>query len=138
MSPSFADAAVQAAFDAHPEPLRSALLKLRGLVLATAAQHPEIGELVETLKWGEPAYLPKTPRVGTTVRLGAPRQSAGKYAAYFHCKTTLLQTFRSIYPDEFSFEGDRAIIFSVGDDIPEAALAQCFGLALTYHLRRTA
>jgi hypothetical protein len=73
---------------------------------------------VETLKWGEPAYLPKKARVGTTVRINAVKGSADRYGAYFHCQTTLLESFRHLYPDAFTYEGSRAILFRLGEAYP--------------------
>ena len=132
----FADAAVRDAFASHPPPMRAALLHLRHLVYASVAEHPEIGEVMETLKWGDPSWLPKTPRIGATVRINAIKNSSGRYAAYFHCRTNLLTNFRDLYPGQFRFEGNRALIFSLGERIPEAPLRHCFALALTYHLRQ--
>ena len=129
------DPAVRAVFEAQPEALRDALLDLRGHILEAAAGSGRVGELVETLKWGEPAYLPKKARVGTTVRINAVKGSADRYGAYFHCQTTLLESFRHLYPDAFSYEGSRAIRFTVGEAYPVEALRHCLTLALTYHLK---
>lgn len=129
------DPAVRAVFDAQAPALRAALLDLRGHVLAAAARSGRVGELVETLKWGEPAYLPKRARVGTTVRINALKGSADRYGAYFHCQTTLLESFRHLYPDAFSYEGNRAILLRVGEAYPVEALRHCLTLALTYHLK---
>ncbi len=137
MSTPFRDPAVKAAFDAHAKPMRSSLLRLRELVLASVSEHPRVGALIETLKWGEPAWLPAAPRVGTTVRINALRRSSTQYACYFHCKTTLIRTFRLLYPEIFLFEGDRAIVFSVGDSVAEEPFKHCVALALTYHLRHS-
>ena len=108
------DRDVQAAFDAHPKATRETLLALRKLILATAAETDGVGPLVETLKWGEPAYLPKKARVGTTVRINALKGSKDKVAVFFHCQTNLIASFRERYPDAFSFEGNRAIVLPVG------------------------
>ena len=126
---------VQPVFDACNPRLRECLLRLRGHILATAAGTPGIGPLIETLKWQDPAYLPATPHTGTTIRINAVKGSQDRYAAYFHCRTTLIQSFRSIYPGDFSFEGNRAMIFSVADEIPAEKLRHCIVLALTYHRR---
>ena len=37
--------------------------------------------------------------------------AAGRYAVYFHCQTDLVETFRELYPTEFSFGGNRSILF---------------------------
>jgi hypothetical protein len=131
MSEAAQDPAVRAVFDAYPPALREALDYLRLLILE-AARTAEV-ELVETLKWGQPAYLPAKPRIGTTVRIDAVKGSADRYALYVNCKTTLLDSYRLLYPDTFAFEGQRALIFSTDEPPPEEALRHCLALALTYH-----
>lgn len=130
------DPKVAAAFAAIAPAQRAALLALRGLILETAAETPEVGSLVETLKWGEPAYLPARARVGTTVRISALKGSADGYAMYVNCKTSLLESYRHLYPDTFGFEGQRAVVLSTKRPVPEAALKHCIALALTYHLAK--
>jgi len=127
---SFASPEVEATFAAYPPALRERLLDLRGLILETAP-----GPLTESLKWGQPAYRPVDPRAGTTVRIDALKGSSDGYAVYFHCKTSLVSTFRGLYGDTFRFEGDRAILLRLDEAPPRAALAQCIALALTYRGR---
>ncbi len=133
----FSDPKVKAAFDAFPSDIRKALLDLREIILEAAADAEEVGGLVETLKWGQPSYLPSSKGTGTTVRLGAMKNAPDRYAMFFHCQTGLVETFRSIYGDKLSYEGNRAILFSCGETIPRDAIAQCVTLALTYHARKT-
>jgi len=47
----------------------------------------------------------------------------------------LVATFRELYP-ELSYGGNRSILLDAADEIPEAALCHCVGLALTYHLNK--
>jgi len=129
------DPTVRAVFEAQPPALRDALLELPGHVLDAGIGSERVGELVETLKWGEPAYLPKKARVGTTVRINAVKGSADRYGAYFHCQTTLLESFQHLYPDAFTSEGSRAILFRLREAYPVDALRHCLTLALTYHLK---
>ena len=133
MSEAAQDPKVRAVFDAYPPRLAEALGYLRLLILE-AARAADV-ELVETLKWGQPAYLPARPRVGTTVRIDAVKGSEDRYALYVNCKTTLLDSFRLLYPDAFAFEGQRALVFSTAEPPPEEALRHCVMLALTYHRR---
>lgn len=133
---SIGDPKVKAVFDAYPARLRAPLLKLRDMILKTAAETKGVGTLTETLKWGEPAYLPAKANIGTTVRINPLKGSNDRYAAFFHCQTTLLSTFREIYPDQFMFEGDRALVFAVGATVPAKPFKHCVALALTYHLRK--
>ncbi len=129
----FADDAVARAFQAFPPGVRSRLMSLRALIFETAASTPGVGALVETLKWGEPAYVTAQSGSGSTVRLGWKKAEPGTCAVYFNCQTNLVETFRTLFPREFSFEGQRAIVFAQGVPVPKDALAFCIAAALTYH-----
>ncbi len=61
---------VAAVFNAYPPKFRRGLLALRDLILETAEATEGVGEIQETLKWGEPAYLPVKRGIGTTIRIG--------------------------------------------------------------------
>lgn len=111
------------------------LLTLRELVLRTAASIDGVGEIEETLKWGEPAYVTKN-KSGSTVRVDWKKQDPDHYAMYFHCQTNLVETFRTLFPHDFKFEGNRALIFSLRDKVPVDALSICIAASLTYHLKR--
>ncbi len=126
------DPAVRAAFDAYSEPVRSALLDLRALILETAAATPGVGALTEALRWKQPAYLTTATGSGTTIRIDALKGSTDAYALYVNCKTTLLESYRHLYPD-LRFEGRRALIFSAKTPPPRDALRHCIAMALTYH-----
>jgi hypothetical protein len=130
------DPTVEAVFNAYPKPLKAKLLALRRLILDTAAATKGVGELEETLKWGQPSYLTSATKSGSTIRIDQLKASANQYAVYFHCQTDLVATFRDLYPNELTYAGNRAVIFNADDAIPEAALRHCVALALTYHLRR--
>ena len=132
MRTRFADPAVAAAFAAMPAALRAKLLALRERIFVEARRIGPQAELLETLKWGEPAYLPRRPRIGTTLRLNALKSGAG-YALYFPCTTTLADTFRALYADTLNIEGARAIVFALDDAVPQAELRHCIAMALTYH-----
>ena len=134
----FTDPAVAAIFGSYPATVRGPLLAVRALILATAAQTPGVGAVVETLKWGQPAYLPAQPHIGTTIRIDRLKTDAAGYAVFFHCQTRLVDDFRKIFRETFAFEGNRAILLSAREAVDEAALCHCFELALTYHLRRRA
>ncbi|HEY3679452.1 MAG TPA: DUF1801 domain-containing protein [Bradyrhizobium sp.] len=132
----FADPAVAAAFEAYPKPLKTKLLALRRLILATAKATKGVGAVEETLKWGQPSYLTSETKSGSTIRIDQVKSATNQYAVYFHCQTNLIETFRELYPDEFNFGGHRCIILNADDDVPKPALRHCVALALTYHLNR--
>ncbi len=131
----FQSAAVAQAYDAFPPVIRRKLLVLRELVFRTAASIKDVGELEEALKWGEPAYLTPATRSGSTLRLGWKKARPLEYALYFNCQTTLVDTFRTLFPKELRFEGNRAIVLREADSVPTQALRICIAAALTYHLR---
>lgn len=132
MKPFF-DPAVEAVFDATPAPVKKRLLALRRMIFEVAASTDGVGELQETLKWGDPAYLTPASKSGSTIRIAAKAGNPGQYALYLNCQTTLVDTYRSLFPTEFSYEGNRAIVFDADDEVPRDALRFCIAMALTYH-----
>jgi hypothetical protein len=130
---AFKDPDVEARFASFPEPARTGLLTLRGLIFETAETTPGIGALQETLKWGQPAYLTPETRSGSTIRLGLPKQ--GGFALYIHCQTTILSDFRNLFPDDFIYEGNRAVHFKDSEMLPLERVRLLIHSALTYHLK---
>lgn len=131
----FGDARVAALFKAYPPLVRARLLALRELVFDTAERTEGVGRLTETLKWGQPSYLTGETGSGSTVRIDRLKSGDG-YAAYFHCQSGLIGQFRELYPGTFRYEGERAIVFDLGDRLPIRALRHCLALALTHHSRK--
>ncbi|HEY8102598.1 MAG TPA: DUF1801 domain-containing protein [Burkholderiaceae bacterium] len=129
------NAAVANAFQTYPPKMRKKLLVLRKLILDTAAITDGVGEIEETLKWGEPSYVTKN-KSGSTVRIDWKKSDPDHYAIYFHCQTNLVETFKSMFPNDFKFEGNRALVFSLEDKIPFDSLAMCIAASLTYHLKK--
>ena len=126
---------VGAAFSTYPTAIRDRLLHVRDLIFDTAAHTDGVGEVEETLKWGEPAYLTARSGSGSTIRLGQDKAS-GAAAIHFICHTNLVDEFRRLYPDALRYEGNRSILLSEDEATDEAALRHAIALALTYHLRR--
>jgi hypothetical protein len=127
---------VQAVFDSYPPALHKKLLALRQLILDTATTTEGVGILEETLKWGEPAYVTPQSKSGSTVRIDC-KKNQNRYAIYFNCNTTLVDTFRSLFPNTFHFEGNRALVFELNDTLPKKELGFCIAMALTYHGKKT-
>lgn len=117
-------------FKSYPEDMCQKLMFLRQLVIDVVADTPDIDELEETLKWGEPSYLVKG---GSTVRIGLKVSRPEYYAMYFNCNTKLVDTFKEIYSETFNFDGNRAIVFHRDDIVPSQALKHCIALSLQYH-----
>jgi hypothetical protein len=130
-------AEVMAVFDGYPAAVRARLLAVRWLIFETASATAGVGPLTEALKWGEPAYLTQASRSGSTIRLGWKESRPEHYALYFHCRTMLVDSFRTLFPADLAFEGNRAIVLDASDDVPEQPLARCIAMALTYHRQKS-
>ena len=127
------DDEVTEVFEGYPDAMRRKLLFLRQLVLEAASETDGVDAVEETLKWGEPSYVTEN---GSTVRVDWKQSNPQQYAMYFHCLTSLVDTFRELHRDELHFEGNRAIVFHEDDDVPVDELKHCISLALTYHDRK--
>ncbi|MCE8009720.1 DUF1801 domain-containing protein [Aestuariivita sp.] len=125
---------VAQAFKALPREAQPGLIRLRALIYDCAAGLSETGGVQEVLRWGQPAYLPVKPRVGSTLRLGVPK--SGGFALYAHCGTSIIRDFAETYPGLDRIEGNRAVHFDRADQIDPSRHGQLIHHALTYHLRR--
>lgn len=131
----FSDKGVASVFAAYPPALQAKLMALRELVFDTAEKTAGVGRLTETLKWGQPSYLTEESGSGSTVRIDRLK-GADRYAVYFHCQSGLVGRFRELYPDTFTYEGERALVFEATDRVPLRPLRHCVALALTHHARK--
>lgn len=136
MERKIVDPKVEAAFDAFSPVVRKKLMQLRMLIFDVAHKTEGVGQLEETLKWGQPSYLTKQSKSGSTIRLGREKKTDGDYAIYFKCQTTLVPTFKERFKNKFRYEGNRAILFNIKDKIPVRELSRCIEMALTYHLNK--
>ncbi len=127
---------VKEVFAAYPARIKGRLQELRGLIFEVAGQTDNVGEIEETLKWGEPSYLTSKSGSGTTIRISSVKNQPDKFGIYFNCQTTLLDDFRQQYPDVFEFSGKRALYFKADQALPLEPLKHCIAQALTYHLRK--
>ncbi len=125
---------IKSVFNNYPDAAREKIENLRRLILEAAQAIAGLSVLEETLKWGEPSYLAKH---GSTVRIDWKKKTPGQYAIYFKCTSKLVPTFKEVYGDLFTFEGDRAIIFQMEDAVPETELKKCITAALSYHKVKT-
>ncbi|MBI3368458.1 MAG: DUF1801 domain-containing protein [Burkholderiales bacterium] len=135
IQPPISHTGVATKFASYPSPARERLLALRRLIFATAARTEGVGDIEETLKWGEPAYLTTQTGSGSTLRIDWKPSTPTQYAMYFNCQTDLVDRFRTLFAHDFRFVGNRAIVFELAHAVPRDALALCIAAALTYHRR---
>ena len=133
--PQISDPKLAAAFNRFDNEVRPHLLSLRQLIFETAATIPDCGEVIESLKWGQPSYATVRPKTGTPIRLGVPKSYPGCYALYVSCQTTLIETLRQTTPDDFIFDGNRALIMRVDTTYSHDITGHCMAMALTYYKR---
>lgn len=133
---NFENPEVAGIFQAYPGDVKTKLMLLRQLIFDVASRTDGVGELEETLKWGQPSYLTTKTKSGSLVRIDQIKSQEGKYAMHFHCQTTLVDTFKEMYRGVFEFGGNRSIIFSTEDKLPVDELSRCISMALTYHLNK--
>ncbi|WP_020410097.1 DUF1801 domain-containing protein [Hahella ganghwensis] len=116
-------------YEAYPNEVRPGMLSLRSLIFESA-RDLDITDLQETLKWGEPSYLCHG---GSTVRIDWKPATPNVYGIYFHCQTSLVQTFKELYGNLFQYQGKRAILLDMASPIPSQQIRHCIGLSLQYH-----
>tara|TARA_R110001583_G_scaffold16561_22_gene68006 strand:- start:21656 stop:22072 length:417 start_codon:yes stop_codon:yes gene_type:complete len=122
------DLSVKQKFETYPESISVLLNCIRDLIFSVAKQDG-ISNITETLKWGEPSY---TSSIGSTIRFDWKAKYPDQYCIYFNCKTSLVDTFKEMYGDTFTYGGNRAIIFKIDQDVPLTELAHCISLSLRY------
>ncbi len=119
----------------YPDFIKDKLIYLRELILNVAIENKEIGQIEESLKWGEPSY--NNNKTGSAIRIDWKKSCPNNYMMYFNCKTSLIKDFSLIYPKIFNYSGNRAIIFNKNDLVPEKELKKCIYLSLTYKIRKS-
>lgn len=119
-------------FESYPPSIKIKLQELRQLIFNVAKKN-DINDLEETLKWNEPSYKSKE---GSAIRINSKKSDIESYSMYFNCKTKLIETFRELFSDKFTFIGNREIIFQKNETIDKDALKYCILLALTYNKRK--
>lgn len=123
---------VKNTLDNYPENARAKLFEIRELVFQIASELG-LGEVDETLKWGEPSYSVKT---GSPFRIDWKSKSPNNYYLFFNCQIKLVDTFRELYGEKLHFQGNRAIVLCLSTSLPKVIIKSCLMLALTYKQRK--
>ena len=121
-------------FNNYPTEYRDTLFIIRKLIYDIARNIPEVGAIEESLKWGQPTYSTIETKTGTPIRLD--RFGADKIAIFFHCQTTLISDFRTLFSSKLEFSKNRAIVLDFNKELPIDELSLCIEMALTYHLKK--
>ncbi len=120
---------------AWPSDARAIFAEIRALILI-AAKESDAGPIEESLKWGQPAWRPKRPRQGSTLRLDWQVKLPQTLALFVDCKTNLSATMQEIYPSEFQYEANRALRLTLDNPLPRQAIDHLARITFTYHRKR--
>ena len=126
------DKEIKTHFDEYPDDVRGRLEELRSLIFELSSDLG-LGEVEESLKWGEPSYGVKT---GSPIRIDWKLKSPNNYYLFFNCQTKLIDTFRELHDGTLAFQGNRAIVLNLTEPLPKTSIKQCLELALTYQQRK--
>ena len=114
--------------ESYPETANAKFREIRSLIFEIAKNN-ELGQIEETLKWGQPSYLSKS---GSTIRIDWQRKNPQSIDIFFNCKTILVETFKEIFNEDLSYRGNRVVEVSLEKPIPQE-LETCILMALNYH-----
>ncbi|MBM2291242.1 DUF1801 domain-containing protein [Sulfitobacter pseudonitzschiae] len=114
-----------------PAAARARFDSLRAAILS-AAHDASVGPVTESLKWGQPAWRPATPRSGSTLRLNWSPEVPEVLTLYVDCKTDLAQRMVSLYPD-LPNDGRRALALPLEGPAVTEAVAHLAAMTFTYH-----
>lgn len=128
----FDDQAVKAVFDGFVPDVKDMALHLRALIFETAARTPQVGQVQEALRWGQPAYLTPQTKSGSTLRVGPAKK--GGCVIFAHCQTQIIPNYVAQFPGLDEIDGTRAVIFKTADDIDPIRVRFLIHHALCYHL----
>jgi len=75
--------------------------------------------LKRALKWNEASFITQ---YESPLRIDWKKSKPYQYSMYFNCKTKLVETFRELFSDRLSFEGNREIVFKEHEVVDVEAL----------------
>lgn len=125
------DKLVQNKFDQYPSHIKPTLESLRQMIYDLVLDL-NLGDIEETLKWGEPSFKVKS---GSPIRIDYKTATPDHCYIFLNCQTKLVDTYRELYSDVLEFQGNRAIVLNVNNKTHTSvttAIKHCLTLALTY------
>lgn len=113
----------------YPDHIQSRFDEFKSMVHSVAEGIDDIKWIEESIKWNEPTFKSN---IGSPFRFGWSSKASDQFGLYFICTTTLVETYKKLYPDFFNFDGNRGLIFQSNDPFPKEPLLHCIELALRY------
>lgn len=127
---------VQVVLSTWPDTAQRHLLAIRDILFDVAAQS-DVGALDESLKWGQPAWRPRAPRTGSTLRFGWSAQNPAALMAFVNCRTDLAGQMSTRFPNAYDNDGRRSLAFDLATPLPDPAIRTLAHLTFTYLRPRT-
>lgn len=115
-------------FSNYPSRAYSQLQHIENMIFSLAKVNG-LGKVKTSLKWGEASYLVEG---GSAIRIDWKNKQPSVVKVMFHCQTSLVSTFKELYPNAFHYEGNRAVLVPLSASVTNSPLAECILLALTY------
>jgi hypothetical protein len=97
---------VSSVFESLEPAQRDILLQARTLIFEVAREDEHIGEIEETLRWGEPAYITCKKKTGSTIRLAIEKQR-GQPAIFFNARAFWCRAVIFKEPRDFAAKARR-------------------------------
>ncbi len=120
---------LNALIEEYPPEIRKRFQEFRNLVMQVLSEIESVSRLDINIKWGEPSFRSN---IGSPFRFGWKPTNPNNFGIYFICTTTLVETFKQLYPGLFKFDENRGLIFNLNNTLPKEPLDHCLKLALTY------
>ena len=120
-----------------PPPAQQLAWDCRTLFHEIAAEI-DAGPLGESLKWGQPAWRPRRPRMGTTLRMGWTAAAPEYLSLFVDCKTDLAARMQSLYPRLPDNDGRREIRLDLNGPLPATEVSHLAAMAFAYHREKRA
>lgn len=124
-------------FALWPDTAQNAALAIRTLCWRVA-EAAETGPLSESLKWGQPAWRPQKPRIGSTLRLSWRADAPDHLDLFVDCKTDIAARVTNAFPQAFDSDARRRLTIATGVPMPSDALWHLARTTLTYHRSKSA
>lgn len=123
------DEIIERKLNSYPATVKAELLKLRELIFSIAKDE-SLGPISESVKWGQLSF--SSPK-GSPIRIDWSSATPLYLSLFFHCQTKLMSTFREVYPNNFTYIGNRQLMFPLNDNSKYRVLSHCLSVALRYH-----
>ncbi len=123
------DKSFDEAWNRIPKELLGLADQIKDLIFS-CAQELQLGSLILTTKWGEASFVSKK---GVTIRIAAYKHQENTLGIFFPCSSTMIHTCRDLFPAEFDYEKNRAILISAKNKTNQQALKLLLRSALEYH-----